>query len=306
MGWKIIEIDKSCILKSFNNNLLLFDEKKITIPMNDIDILLISNNMINMSINVINDLVNNGVCIILCNNKKLPNSYIQGYKVQKQSHINFEKQLEWNNEYKKKCWEWLVTKKIMNQLDYLTFINVETEKFKNELENVENFYEDMIEAKISNFFFKNLYGSSFNRKKENLINSVLDYGYVILTNMVARSIAKKGLHLGISFFHGSKYTTFPLAYDIVEIFRIIIDMFTKFLFDNNKLNGNILDRQIKSCLLDFIANYKIKIDNNYDFINNAIDKVIDWIISGDFLNHNISYSFNIELLNNEDYFKKQS
>lgn len=304
MGWKIIEIEKPCILKTFNNNLMIFDIKKITISMSDIDVLIINNTLINLSVNAINELINNGVCVILCNAKQLPNSYILGYKVQKQSHINFEKQLQWTNEYKSKCWYWLLSNKINNQIDLLNYYNIDATEQKVLIRYENNEIRSIVEAQISSYFFKSLYGKGFNRNKDNLINTILNYGYVIITNMVARSIVKKGLNLGISFYHGSQYSSFPLAYDVVEIFRIIIDIFAKYLFDHNKLNGNNFSREIKSCLLDYIANYKIKIDDNYEFLNNAIDKVVDWIINNDFNNHNIIYDFGLELENNENYFQK--
>ena len=120
--------------------------------------------------------------------------------------------------------------------------------------------------------------------------------------MVARSIVKKGLDVHISFFHGSIYSNFPLAYDIVELFRISIDLFVKTLFENNIITtrDNKFTREIKNCLLDFIANYKIKIDGKFEFINNAIDKTIDWFINQDFENHSIEYDYELELLNNEE------
>lgn len=302
MGWKIIDIENPCILKSYFNNLIIFNTKRISIPMNDIDVLIVSDNRINMSVNVINDMINNGICVILCNQKKLPNSYILGYKVQKQSFINFKKQLEWSDEFKNKCWQWIVNKKVKNQIDLLNhfYSNDDAIGIKNGTH-----IASLEEAKIASYFFKNLYGNSFNRNKENLVNSCLDYGYVILTNMVARSIVKKGLNVHISFFHGSIYSNFPLAYDIVELFRISIDLFVKTLFENNvvTVNDNKFTSEIKNCLLDYIANYKIQIDGKFEFINNSIDKVVDWIVSGDFENHTINYDYELELINNEEQTK---
>lgn len=305
MGWKIIEIEKQCFLKTFNNNLIIFDTKRITIPMNDIDVLIISNNQINLSVNAINSLVNNGVCVILCNEKYLPNSFILGYKVQKQSYANFKKQLEWTNTYKEECWNWILNNKINNQLTFLKHLNIDITSQENNYKKAKTFIDNMIEANIANFFFKQLYGEKFNRKKDNIINSILNYGYVILTNMVARSLAKKGLNLFISFYHGSLYSDFPLAYDIVEIFRITIDLFVKTLYDTEKIKNILtLNRQIKSCLIDYIANYKIKIDDKYEFINNSIDKVIDWIIGKEFNNHKIEYDFELELTNYDQQQEK--
>ncbi|WP_022935209.1 type II CRISPR-associated endonuclease Cas1 [Mesomycoplasma moatsii] len=304
MGWKILEIEKPCLLKTFYNNLVIINEKRLTISMNDIDVLLINENKINVSINCINELVSNGVCIILCNEKKLPNSYILGYKVQKQSYVNFLKQLKWDESYKEKCWNWIMNIKIQNQLNLLETFFTDVTEWKKELKNrsKNQKFDSQYEAWVASFFFKSLYGSSFKRKNENTVNACLDYGYTILTNMVARSIVKKGLHCNISFFHGSIYSNFPLAYDIVEIFRISIDLFVKKLFEDNliKVNENNFNQDIKYCLTEYIANFKILIDGKYEFINNAIDKVIDWIINQDFKDHQIEYNYILNSINQNE------
>ena len=306
MGWKIIDIDQPCILKTYLNNLIILNTKRLTIPMSDIDVLIISNNQMSLTINAINELVNNCVCVIICDQKKLPNSYILGYKVQKQSFVNFKKQLEWTNQFKNKCWNWLVNLKIKNQLDLLDFYQSNDQDWRSEIANVDDFQNTMYEAQIASYFFKQLFGPSFNRKKEILTNSCLDYGYTILTNMVARSIAKKGLNPHISFYHGSIYSAQPLAYDVVEIFRITIDLFVKNLFENNLIHhqNESLTRDLKNCLLDYLSNYKIQLDDKFEYINNAIDKVLDWIINDDFLNHQIHYDFAIEGTNYETKLKE--
>ncbi len=302
MGWKIIEIDDKCILKTFQSNLIIFKDKKITIPISDIDVLIISDTRLMLSVNAINELVSFGVCIILCNMKKIPFSYILGYKVQKQSYVNFEKQLSWNRDFKDDCWNWILGIKNNNQLDLLENYGIDCSEQRFKLKENDN---SMLEANISNFFFKQLYGNNFNRNIDNIINSILDYGYVILTNMVARSLTKKGLNCQISFYHGSIYSDIPLAYDVVEIFRIAIDLFASQIYYKNKLDKKMtLTRDIKSCLLDYISNYKIKINGKYEFINNSIDKVIDWIIKGDYRENIIEYDYEIESIN-ETELKEQ-
>ncbi|MDE5651617.1 MAG: type II CRISPR-associated endonuclease Cas1 [Ureaplasma sp.] len=282
MGWKIINIESPCIIKTLMSNLILLKENKIKIPMSDIDVLLISENRVNLSVNAINDLVKHGVCIILCNENKLPSSYILGYKIQKQSYDNFRIQLNWQDDFKKLTWNWLQSNKIKNQILYLEYLQIEHNNLN------ENNINELFEAKVASFFFKSLYGDKFKRTNDCIVNKLLNYGYTILTNMVARSIVKNGLHPMIAFFHGSVYSKMPLAYDIVEIFRIIIDIFVKSINDIGILENRVsLNSQLKNCLIDFIANYKIK-------INDSIDYVIDWIINKSFMHNKIDYDYEIE------------
>lgn len=77
MGWKIVEIENGNYLKVFLDNLVVFsDLKKITIPLSDIDTLLINNNRITMTTQLINKLSDFNILTIICNSKYLPNALI--------------------------------------------------------------------------------------------------------------------------------------------------------------------------------------------------------------------------------------
>ena len=59
-----------------NNLVILQEDNKITIPINDIDVLLINNYKINISVQLINALTESNILIIICNNNYLPQSFI--------------------------------------------------------------------------------------------------------------------------------------------------------------------------------------------------------------------------------------
>lgn len=55
-------------------------------------------------------------------------------------------------------------------------------------------------------------------------NSLLNYGYAILRSLAARSICSAGLHPGLGVEHQNRYDNFPLASDLMESFRPIVDL----------------------------------------------------------------------------------
>ncbi|MDE6289539.1 MAG: type II CRISPR-associated endonuclease Cas1 [Ureaplasma sp.] len=295
MGWKIIEIDKPCLLKTFLNNLLIIKSEKIVIPIQDIDTLLIDNTQISISINLITELTEAGVNIIICNNKHLPTSILTGINVKKQNYEVFHEQLNWSNDYKKQCWKTILKYKLKNQIDLMKRYELNLNNWE-KIINMDIDPYSNLESQLANLFFHQMYGHEFNRDQKNQVNYLMDYGYVVITSMVVRSIIKKGLNQHISFFHGSKYSSFPLAYDIVEPFRIIIDYFVKEMYNNEmiyKLDMNI-ESELKSCLLDYVANYRVKMDNNYQYLNNAIDIFIDWIIKQELESHTMEFIFDVK------------
>lgn len=290
MGWKIIEINESCNLKLLMDSLIVVRKNRLIVPIKDIDTLIISNVRINITINLINELSSNGVNLIFCDKKYIPKSFVLGINVKKQSYKVFQEQLKWSENFKTRNWNIICKKKIQNQLFLLKTYKYKTNDW-NEIIDNENNFSNNYESQVANLFFHSLYGAKFNRDNLTEVNYILNYAYIILTSMVTRSIIKKGLHQHISFFHGSEYSQFPLAYDIVEVFRIIADYFVIELFNKGfiKLEDKDLSREVKHCFLDYISEAKMKMDNTNIYLNNAIDMFIDWIIKDELKDHTFEY-----------------
>lgn len=305
MGWKIIEIEEMCSMKVFMDSLVVTRNKKLIIPIIDIDTLIISNSRINITINLINELSSKGVCVIFCDSKYIPKSLLLGINVKKQSYKVFQKQMQWSDEFKNNWWNSISFKKITNQLDLMKNYKLSTNDWDLFIVPGIDYKTNNYESQVANLFFHSLYGKEFNRDKQTEINYILNYGYIILTSMVSRSIVKKGLHHQISLHHGSEYSQFPLAYDLVEPFRVIVDNFVKQLFDLKIIEDKdkVLTKELKHCFLEYISQFKIKLDDKFFYLNTSIDTFIDWIIKNEINMHQMEFIFDnkseMELSNNE-------
>ncbi len=103
---------------------------------------------------------------------------------------------------------------------------------------------------------------------------MLNYGYAILLSYLSRSIVKKGLDNRISIFHKSFNNHFALACDLMEPFRPMVDYLVhKFYLENKCLLLTTLKAEIIK-----LFTKKIKINDQFDYFNNAIDKTIDSVI----------------------------
>lgn len=75
MGWKIVEIEEGQQLNLFLENLVVLrNNDRIIIPINDIDVLLINNPKLKITIQLLNRLSDNNVLTIICDNHYLPQS----------------------------------------------------------------------------------------------------------------------------------------------------------------------------------------------------------------------------------------
>ena len=62
------------------------------------------------------------------------------------------------------------------------------------------------------------------RKEDSAPNQMLNYGYTVLGALCHRSLLVHGLTPALGVFHGTRYRSQPLVYDIMEPFRPMVDM----------------------------------------------------------------------------------
>lgn len=282
MGWKIIEINTDDYLTLYLNNLLIKrDSKKIIININDIDVLLLDNYKLALSVQLINAITRNNGLIITFDGKHEPASYIYAINGNHNSLKILQSQIEWTNVYKGKLWQEIIRNKINNQYNHLIknfSYEIDNNYFKNAIDKVKNFDLTNREGHVAKVYWHLLFGTSFIRDYEGqkfpIINSMLNYGYTILRGMVIKSIVKKGLDPRISIFHKSFSNFYALASDFMEPFRIIID---KIVYENRETI--FFSREIKQLLIEALTK-KVMFSNKDEYINNAIDKAIDSVIKG--------------------------
>ena len=103
-----------------------------------------------------------------------------------------------------------------------------------------------IESQAARRYWPLMMGQAFRRdRKAGGINSMLNYGYMILRSATARSILAAGLHPSLAIHHQSRGTALRLADDLMEPFRPLVDgVVARIGF----ANGDELDRDSKAAL----------------------------------------------------------
>lgn len=279
MGWKIIEIENTQKLNLFLDNLVIFnnDNERITIPIIDIDVLLINNYKINISVQLINKLADNNVLLIICDNNYLPCSLVVPIIGNYNTIKILDNQLNWNHKWKSMIWKQIIKMKITNQKELISNMT-ENKVIENELNSFLSQIKDYDitnrEGHASKIYWHTLFGINFKRFEDDYINKLLNYGYTILRGYFTRSIIKKGLDPRISIFHKSFHNYFSLSSDLMEPFRILIDIVVYKIYKIGEINFY----EHKQLLIE-IFNQKILVNDKYQFINNAIDMFVDCIVN---------------------------
>lgn len=280
MGWKIIEIESGEKISLFLNNIVINNgDNKIIIPISDIDVLLINNFMLKITIQLINALCENNVLTIICDNHYLPASNILPIIGNFNTIKILDVQLQWTAPYKSRLWKNIIKQKINNQADLLNKYlekNDDSNKLLELMNQVKDSDISNREGHAAKIYWHLLFGLNFKRHADNYYNKLLNYGYTILRSYFTRSIIKKGLDPRISIFHKSYHNYFALASDLMEPFRVIIDIEVLKIYQNGEVDFYNHKQNLIMCF-----NNKIYINNKLQFINNAIDLFIDSIVNQD-------------------------
>ena len=80
------------------------------------------------------------------------------------------------------------------------------------------------EGIVAKMFYRAMYGSSFIRFNDDMVNKALNYGYKIMVSALSRTIVKFGLNLFLGIKHKGPSNPFNLSYDVVEPYRPVVDL----------------------------------------------------------------------------------
>ena len=208
-------------------------DDKITRSIEDIGCVVSENQMISITLPLLNELVKNNVAVILCDNKMMPTSMLQNLDANTTQAESLKFQLAVTDPMKKQVWKQIIESKIKNQAAVLALAGKNKDILKPYYNNVKSGDSDNREGLAAKIYWNSLLGNSFKREREGCSpNSLLNYGYSILRAAVARALLGSGLLPNLGIFHKSRYNAFPLADDVMEPYRPFVDEIVYRLYEN--------------------------------------------------------------------------
>ena len=284
MSWRVLFIENSDYLNLYLDNLKIskgIDET--TIPLSDINSIIIDNNNLVISSALISKCMEYNINVVLCDSFHLPSAIIFPYSGNYKASKQLKKQLDWEDDTKNILWKIIVKKKITNQKQILE----KNKLSKNAIEILNNYRDNVEEADLTNreglaakIYFKELFGKDFIRGNDDPVNAALNYGYSILRSQICRVLVSRGLNPHFGIFHRSETNSFNLADDFIEPFRPIVD---SFVFDNIT-KETVFNREIRISIIEHLTK-KIIIDNKIHSITNStvlmIDSILHFFETGD-------------------------
>jgi CRISP-associated protein Cas1 len=234
MSGRILEIAQNnrllCIQRGCIEILDNESKKAIAhIALDDLDGLLVTGHGIWLSANLLARLAELGINVVFSNQRYRPvaillgvdNNCLQGQRMIAQHDASLT--------LNKRLWQDIVQTKLSFQASLLqAHQQQQANQIKILIKNVKSGDPSNLEAQGAKYYWQGLMREhlpDFRREQSanDLINICLNYGYTVLRIAVAKQILASGLHTGWGIHHCHPNNTMPLADDLMEPFRVMVD-----------------------------------------------------------------------------------
>jgi len=218
--------DEQLVVSLPEASMLPEKDRTITIPIEDIGVVVIDHPQITLTHLLINALLENNTALITCDDRHMPSGLLlplEGNTIQSE---RFKHQINASEPLRKQLWQQTIRQKISNQAALLKEQQKKVENMKYWADQVKSGDSENHEARAAAYYWSELFDSSFDFRRDPdgiAPNSQLNYGYAILRAVVARSLVSSGLLPTFGIHHHNRYNAYCLADDIMEPYRPYVD-----------------------------------------------------------------------------------
>ncbi len=208
------------------NQLVIRQEREVTVPMEDISSLLLESRAITVTTAALEALSQHGVTVYLCDDHHLPSSILLPINHHCRQRKLLGCQMELSKPSQKRLWQQIVMVKLQNQSKCLALAGCAgAEELLQLAQRVSSGDAENLEGVGAAYYFPQLFGEGFTRGQDCFINAALNYGYAIVRGAVARNLAIYGLEPCLGIHHCNQLNQFNLADDIMEVYRPLVDLY---------------------------------------------------------------------------------
>lgn len=264
MSWRIVVISKRAKLDLQMGFLVVRSDEITKIHLGEISTVMIESTAVSLTTSLLAELSKRKIKVIFCDEKRNPSSELISYYGSHDTSNKVRKQIAWKAKTKEAVWTEIVTEKIRKQKEVLELLQKrEAELLEGYLHEITWNDESNREGHAAKVYFNALFGLDFTRTEDNCINAALNYGYSIILSAFNREIVSNGYITQLGLFHDNMFNQFNLASDLMEPFRVLVDL--------EVLSMKLTEFEPKDKLrLVDILNHEILIDGKNQYVNNAI------------------------------------
>jgi CRISPR-associated protein Cas1 len=222
------------------------------VPLDDIGVLMISAFGATCTKDALVSLAERGAVTVLCGSRGTPSALVLPVTANYENALRIRIQSQASQPLKKRLWQAIVMAKLKHQSAVLHYFD------KQKKANQINVYSKQVqsgdpqnrEASGARVYWKALFGDAFSRHPEGAWpNALLNYGYALLRASAARAICAVGLNPVFGIHHENSTNSFPLADDLMEPYRPLVDFYIKQALTEDMTEVNPTAKQMISGFL---------------------------------------------------------
>ena len=278
MAWRVVAIENPARLSLRDNQLVIAQDVEATLPIEDIDSLILDGYGITTTANLLTALATKGTTTIICDEKHLPASVLLPYSQHSRQAKVSRQQLAMSQPLKKQLWQRVVEQKIVNQADVLRMVRLDDMSIRKHASDVKSGDTSNRESIAARIYFDQLLDDA-TRRKPIWHNAALNYGYAMVRSHIARHITARGLVASQGIFHHNELNSFNLADDLIEPYRAAVDLYilekvAPYHIDDRDTSLTKHDRQL---IID-ILNYYVIMNGKKFTIKHAVERTVESFI----------------------------
>lgn len=227
MTWRSIVVSTPAVLRYRQGRLLVQQPPaEAAVPLEDIAVLLLESPEILLSSRLLQECVDAGVTVLTVGRDHHPNGALLPFLPHSRPLKLLHRQLNASQPQRKRLWQRIVRQKVINQARGLELLGkAGASRLTRLAATVKSGDPENVEAMAARLYFRALYGPSFSRSQESLLNAALNYGYAVLRAAIARSLTLHGFLPVLGLHHRNEQNAFNLADDLIEPYRPVVDLF---------------------------------------------------------------------------------
>jgi CRISP-associated protein Cas1 len=227
-------------------------ENERSIPVEDIGLVILDHPQITTTQGIIAALLKNNACIVYCDEKHMPSSFMLPLADNDTYSEKVKHQIAASEPLKKQLWKQTVSQKILNQSRVLAILGFDNKYLLRLYQKVVSGDQENLEGHASAVYWELLLKKFEVRRGryEESPNHYFNYGYAILRSVIARNLVGSGCLPVLGIHHTNKYNPYCLADDIMEPYRPIVDLWIyRYLLEQGTIISDELSREDKKHLL---------------------------------------------------------
>lgn len=226
MEYRNIFIANPAKLSIQRNQLVIQQEQRFTVPLEDISSILIESRQVTLTTSALSAIAEAGVTAFLCDERHLPSAVVLPTNQYCRQRKLLLAQVTLPKPLQKQLWQQIVKQKIRNQALCLRLLKKQgAETLEALADAVRSGDSDNREAVAAAVYFPALFGEHFSRELDCPQNAALNYGYAILRGCIARNLVVHGLEPCLGLHHCNAQNNFNLADDLIEPYRPLVDLY---------------------------------------------------------------------------------